>query len=506
MRIAIGGIMHESNTFVRTPTDRAAFAAASLRTGPDILAEWSNAPHEVGGFMEAADRFGYELWPTLMAWAMPGGRVAADALDQLTDELIARLQAAPALDGLLLALHGALVAEGYPDGDGEILRRIRAVLGPDFPLVVTLDHHANVSERMAQESTALVIYKTNPHVDQRERGLQAAALLTRTIRGEVRPTQALAKPPLIVNILHQNTSRDPMRRILEEARRLEERPEILAANVAAGYPYADVPEMGPSVVIVTDGAPSLAEAEAQRLADQLWAVRDQLIIGPPELASEGARGPTSLPDAAEAVRQAKESAERPVVLVDLGDNIGGGSPGDSTFLLQELLAQGADGAVVVIYDPESVQDCLRAGVRQAVRLTVGGKTDDQHGEPVEVRGRVRVLHDGRYEEPEVRHGGRRTHDQGLTAVVEIDGPNTLVLTSHREPPFSLHQLLSLGLQPERQKILVVKAAIAYRAAYEPIAGRIIEVDTPGLTAVNPARFDYRHVRRPLWPLDPLSPA
>jgi microcystin degradation protein MlrC len=190
----------------------------------------------------------------------------------------------------------------------------------------------------------------------------------------------------------------------------------------------------------------------------------------------------------------------------MGDNIGGGSAGDSTFILTELVAQEAEGWVVVLADPEAMRRCASAGINATVNLSVGGKTDDMHGSPVEISGRVKSLHDGRYIETEARHGGQRYRHQGLTAVVEIpgatpDSASYLVLTTLREPPFSLQQILSLGLQPQHMQILVVKAAIAFRAAYEPIAGAIIEVDTGGLTAVNPARFSFTHLRPGLWGID-----
>jgi microcystin degradation protein MlrC len=311
--------------------------------------------------------------------------------------------------------------------------------------------------------------------------------MARIVRKEVRPVQALEKPPMVFPILHQNTSAEPLRSLLEEARRLEANPKVLFANIAAGFPYADVPEMGPSVVVVTDGDQELARSAAKRLAGQMWSLRHGL--------------ETRLPDAAEAVRLAMESAERPVVLVEMGDNVGGGSAADGTWILQELLRQGAERFVVVICDPAAVRECVQAGARQTVDLLVGGKTDDLHGQPVRLRGRVRSVHDGLYEETEVRHGGKRFNDQGLTAVVELESKSLVVLNSLRDPPFSLQQLLSLGIAPERQRILVVKAAIAYRAAYEPVARRIIEVDTPGTTTPNPKRLRYKNIRRPMFPLD-----
>ncbi|MDE0316867.1 MAG: M81 family metallopeptidase [Candidatus Poribacteria bacterium] len=481
--IAIGGIMHESNTFSDTPTD---FEAFSHTIGDDLLSVWKGTHHEMGGFIQGAEQHGYTAHPTLMAAATPAGPVTDKAFEKLTDMLILKLKAMPKLDGLLLALHGAMVVESFPDGDGEVLRRLRDIFGESLPIVVTLDHHANVSQQMVDKSTALVIYKTNPHIDQRQRGLQAAELMMRILRKEVTPTQVLAKPPMILNILYQNTSAEPMRSTLNAAQHLEDNSNVLVANVAAGYPYADVYEIGPSFVVVTDDNPQLAKTEATRLSDMLWNVHDQLTL--------------NLPDAAHAVQQAISSDQYPIILVEMGDNIGGGSPGDSTFILAELLRQKVSGFVVILCDPESVQTCIQAGVGNEVSLQVGGKADKLHGDPVAINGKVRLIHDGHFIETEPRHGGQKYHNQGLTAVVAV-ADSLVMLTSKRQTPFSLQQLLSLGINPKAMRMIVVKAAIAYRAAYEPIAGKIIEVDTPGLTAVNPLHFKYENVRRPLFPLD-----
>ncbi|MDE0485208.1 MAG: M81 family metallopeptidase [Candidatus Poribacteria bacterium] len=481
--IAIGGIMHESNTFSDTPTN---FEAFSHTIADDLFSVWKGTHHEMGGFIQRAEDHNYTVYPTMMATATPAGPVTDKAFEKLTDMLIQKLKAMPKLDGLLLALHGAMVVESFPDGDGEVLRRLRDIFGESLPIVVTLDHHANVSQQMVDYSTALVIYKTNPHIDQRQRGLQAAELMTHILREEVTPTQVLAKPPMILNILYQNTSAEPMSSILNAARQLEDNSNVLVANVAAGYPYADVHEAGPSFVVVTDDNPQLAKTEATRLSDMLWNVNDQLTL--------------NLPDAAHAVQQAISSDQYPVILVEMGDNIGGGSPGDSTIIFAELLRQKASGFVVVLCDPESVQTCIQTGVGNEVSLQVGGKADKLHGDPVAINGKVRLIHDGHFIETEPRHGGQKYHNQGLTSVVVV-GDSLVVLTSKRQTPFSLQQLLSLGIQPKAMRMIVVKAAIAYRAAYEPIAGKIIEVDTPGLTAVNPMHFRYENVRRPLFPLD-----
>lgn len=492
-RIGVAGISHESNSFNPARTTLEDFGWPPKLDRARWAEEMLKSRSTVSGYVEGARRYGLELYPTVIVGASPKGPVAAEAFETMSRELVRQLKEAPKLDGVLLALHGAMVVENYPHGDAELVRRVREAMGPKMPIVVTHDFHANVAPEIVRDSTALITFKENPHIDTFERGLQAARIMADTVRGKVRPTQALAKPPMIYNIVFQYTRRPPLLPIVEETRRLEENPKILAASVAGGYQYADVPQMGPSVIVVTDNDPALAEREAKRLSDMLWESRHQLKL--------------NLPDAAEAVRMAKASDKHPVVLIDMGDNIGGGASGDSTFLLAELVRQKAEGWVVVIADAEAYHAAARAGIGGAFDMEVGGKTDRFHGSPVRVRGRVKSLHLGHYIEPEVRHGGGRYYDRGLTAVIEVEGStrdleNLLVLTTRRSSPNSLHQLISCGIYPERQKILTVKGAIAPRAAYEPIAARIIEVDTPGLTSVNPARFTYKHARRPLFGLGP----
>jgi microcystin degradation protein MlrC len=485
MRIAIAGFMHESNTFNPVVTDRAAFEAQSLVYGADLIDEWRDAHHEVGGFLEAAEVEGFEPIPLVMAWATPSGPVADSIFEEITGHIIQGIQRHRP-DGLLLALHGAMVAESYPDADGEVLARLRHALGPYFPIVLSLDLHGNLSPRLIELSQAAVAYRTYPHVDQRECGRRAASLLVRLLRGQIQPRMALAKPSVIINIMVQDTNCEPMKGFMEAVRDLEKQPSILSASLLPGFAYADVPQMGPSVVVVADGDADLAQREADHLANDIWQARNQFSC--------------RLPEAAAAVTQALKADRMPVVLVDTGDNVGGGSAGDGTVVLAEMLRQKATDGVACLYAPEDVQLCASAGVGAEITISVGGKIDRLHGDPVMVTGRVRLLHDGKYIESEPRHGGRRTNFMGQTALVEIQDRNLLVLNSLRHPPFSLGQLTCLGIEPQKQRMLVVKAAIAYRAAYAPIAGSIIEVDTPGLTAVNPARFQYRNIRRPMFPL------
>jgi microcystin degradation protein MlrC len=485
MRIAIAGFMHESNTFNPLLTDRAAFVAQSLTIGAELLDEWRDAHHEVGGFIEAAKVEGFEPLPLLVASATPAGPVTDAVFDEITERLSELLRDCRA-DGLLLALHGAMVAQSHLDADGEVLARLRRAVGAELPIAVTLDLHGNLSQRLIDHCDIAVAYHTCPHVDQRECGRRAASLLVRKLRGEIHPCLALAKPPLLLNIMTHDTSLPPLRPFMDAARALEREPGILAASLLPGFAYADVPQMGPSAVVISDGNAEEARLYAEGLAHELWEARERFFV--------------PLPKAAAAVMQALRAEKTPVVLVDTGDNVGGGSAGDGTTLLRELLRQGATDSVVCLYAPEEVRQCVAAGIDNDVSLVVGGEVDGLHGEALPVAGRVRLLHDGTYIEPEARHGGRRVNHMGATALVELPGRNLLVLNSLRHPPFSLGQLTCLGIRPREQRILVVKAAIAYKAAYAPIAGTIVEVDTPGLTAVDPERFAYRHIRRPLYPL------
>ena len=487
--VAIAGFMHESNSFNPAKTTMADYSIEEPRPGDaEILGRWERASTEIAGYMAGAREAGIELYPTLHANATPKGPLTDECYNTIFARLLAKLKAAPKLDGLLLALHGAMVVDSHPHGDEETVRRLRAHFGPNFPIIVTHDYHANVSPEIVKLSTVLITYKQNPHLDTKDRGMQAARLMGRVLRGEVKPVQAVAHRPMLFNIIFQNTYAEPYKIVTDATVALEKSsPKILAASAPGGYQYGDVPYMGPAVIVTTDGDRSLAEREANRIADLLWGLRDRIRL--------------RLPDAAQAVKQAMAAKRFPVALFDTGDNIGGGSAGDSTFLLEQLIAQKATGWVVVIADPAAVQSAVRAGIGGPFEMAVGGKTDNMHGKPVRVRGRVKSLHDGNYIETAVRHGGGRYHGLGLAAVIEAEGstrdlPNLVLVTTRRSSPNSIHQLVSVGIYPERMKILTAKGTIAPRAAYEPVAAEIVPVDTPGATAVNPARFTFKRVRDP----------
>ncbi len=484
-RIAIGSIMHESNSFNSEPTGLADFL---FREGPDAAAtlrNWASGNSEVAGFIEEGGRLGLDLIPTIYASATPNGAVTPDAFEILTARLIQALRELQDLDGILLALHGAMYTEEFPQADEEIVHRVRAAMGTDLPLVVTHDFHANISPAIVELTDVLLTYQQNPHLDTKQRGARAVSILSRMLAGEVRPRQALVKPPLLWNIVHQGTSQEPLKSITAASMELEQRPGILAASVAGGFQYNDVPYIGPSVIVVVDGDQALATHEAQRLSDSMWEKRGETRL--------------NLPDAASAVAAAIRSDRFPVALFDVGDNVGGGSAADETTLLEELLRQQATGWVVVLNDPAAVAAAKSIGIGGAWDMPVGGRCASSVSGPVAVKGTVRSLHQGNFIEPAVRHGGHRYWNMGHCAVIEEahstrDDLNLLLLTSERSCPFSLHQLTVCGIYPERQKILTVKGTVAPRAAYETVAAKIQLVDTPGATSANPERFVFHRAR------------
>ena len=476
----MAGFLHESNTFLGIPTEYEDFLAVTLTRGQALIERWRGANHEIGGFVDGLAGAGIEIVPLLATLAIPSGTISAQCYERIASELLEDLSAALPLDGLLLALHGATVSEEFPDADGELLRRVRERTGPKLPIITTLDLHANVSPQMIELADATVVYRSNPHLDQRERGLEAALLMARTLRGEIRPVQAAEMPAMLIHISKQHTAEGPAFALYQSVQEVLAWPGILSASIAMGFYYADVQEMGVSLVAVADNDLELARRAAQHMAARVWSLRDDLT--------------GELPSPADAVRAALASTEAPIAFMDVGDNVGAGSPANSTVLIREVINQNGRDAMVILHEPEAIQACLAKGPGQTIRLTVG--------EPkITIEGVIRSLSDGRFVERKVRHGGWGACDQGITAVVETAEGHTFVLTTRRMAPMSLEQVLSLGIKPELKKILIVKGVVAPRAAYEPVSARIVLVDTPGVTSDNPRHFEYKHRRSPLFPLD-----
>lgn len=485
MRVGVAGLLHESNTFITRSTTRADFENDLLLFDQAMTARLPEMHHELGGFCEGLAQQQLEMVPLLATRAVPFGPIAADTFAELSQMLFDRLEAAGPLDGLLMAVHGAAVSRSYPDADGWLLAELRGRLGADRPLIATLDPHANVSPQMVAACDALIAYRTNPHLDQRERGLEAARLMARTLRGEVRPQLAACLPPLAINIERQCTSEAHWEPILAELERVRADQQVLSASVLLGFPYADVAEMGAGVLVVADGSQQLARQRASELGQILWQHRESFLG-------------QMLPIDAALVEAQKLPG--PVCLLDMGDNVGGGSPADGTWLAHAMEQRGIDG-VVVLYDPEAVEQARAAGVGQQIDGQLGGKTDALHGPPLGGRFTVEGLYDGRFEETEARHGGLRHCDQGASAVVRSAGGVTVLLTSRRMPPFSLRQLTSCGIEPHRYQVLTAKGVNAPLAAYREVCRHFLRVDTPGVTSANLQRLAFHHRRRPLYPFE-----
>ena len=487
MRIGIIALLQESNTFIAEPTALAHFEQDLLVEGDAVRARLADAHHEVGGFFAglAAERL--DAVPIFAARALPFGIVAADAFDTLLARMDAAINRAGPLDGLLVAPHGATVSANYPDADGHWLSRLRQRFGRKFPIIGTLDLHANVSPKMAAACDALIAYRTNPHLDQRQRGIDAAKLIAGTVRGEVKPTMAAAFPPLAINIERQLCAESPCREVYQLADAMLEKHGVLSNSVVLGFPYADVPEMGACAIVVTDGDFSRAESLVTDLS-QFWWDRREEFVG-------------QLTSIDEAIQQASR-LDGTVTLLDMGDNVGGGSPADGTELAHALhrhpqLAP----AFICLCDPVAVKQASAIGVGASAHLAVGGKSDVHHGQPFEADFTVRGLYDGKFQETQPRHGGFLNFDQGPTAVVETSGGLTMMLTSRRMVPFSIAQLTSCNLDPTRFRILVAKGVHAPVAAYAPVSKHLIRVNTPGVTTADMSQLDYKHRRRPMFPFE-----
>ena len=487
MRLALLGMAHETNTFSRVAASFDEFQQAGILRGHEMVREYRDSDHIIAGYLEAADLFGCDVVPLIHAATGPIGTITKEAFNRIAGEMLKLLTDNGPWDGVLLTQHGAAVSEEYPDADGEIAARVRSLVGPDVPMGLTPDLHGNLSRKMIDNSTVTVAYRTNPHLDTRQRALECAELIVRTINGEVQPVQALEMPPLVCNIVKQFTGEEPMLGVIRDVEQAIARPGILSASVAQGYPYADVAEMGMGFLAISDGDPEAARSAARWMARRAWDRRGEFV--------------GDIPSATEALQDAAASGEGPVVLMDVGDNIGGGSSADSTILLAEAKRLGVKGYLQTLYDPEAVATCAAAGVGAEVTLKVGGKTDDMHGSPVEVTGSVRVISDGKFEDPTPTHGGYRFYDGGTTVVLETADEHTLVLTSKRIGNTSRQQMYSLGIRPEDKRVVVAKGVVSPRPAYEPIASKIILVNTPGVTTADLSFFDYKSRRCPLYPFE-----
>jgi microcystin degradation protein MlrC len=491
MRIAIGQLWQETNTFNPIPTTAADFERFGIHRGDELIERMAKT-NELGGFIQSL-----RSWPErpeivglvrLAAW--PGGQLSAATLDWLRQELLGAIERALPVDAVLLALHGALVADAVPDVEGAILEAVRQRVGDDIPIVATLDLHANVSAKMAATADALVLYHTYPHIDVLETGQRGAAVLRRILVDGVRPVTALQKLPLVVPAERANTQQPGnvacgFRKQLEA---LEATPGILAAGLATVQPWLDIPELGGAVVVVAEDV-AVARAECARVAAEVWAKRREYL---PELVP-----------LAEAVRRAYEAPEGLVVLGDGADSTTSGAPGDSTHLLAELLKyEWSKPVLTALVSPHVVAECQRLGVGGELKTTLGGVRDQRHCRPLPVTMSIVRLFEAKFVLS--GHLARNlTVTLGPSAVLRCGSVHVLV-TSWIGPHFAPEFFLSAGFDPFAARVVVAKSPGGYRADYQAGAVEIIQVQTAGCSPTDfSRRLEYRNIPRPLWPWDEM---
>jgi len=493
-RIAVGGFQHETNTFAPTPATYQDFAQAdgwpSLSRGARMLEALAGINLPATGFIEAARRHGHDLAPLLWCSATPSGPVTEEAYERIAAELLDRLAAARPVEALYLDLHGAMVAAHLPDGEGELLSRIRRLVGPDLPIVASLDFHANISPTMVEQATALTAYRTYPHVDMAETGARAAALLERVLAwGPL--AKALRRPSYLIPLTWQCTMVDPAAAIFRELV-ASERGEVASLSFAPGFPPADVPECGPALLAYAETAQAAARA-----ADRLAAM---VADAEPDFA-----GRVYGPD--EAVEEAKRlaaGAGRPVVLADTEDNPGAGGSSSTVGLIEALLRHRAEGAVSgLLYDPEAARAAHEAGESAEIELAIGEISRRPAHRPLAGRFKVERLGDGRFAATGPFYLGNRM-DLGPMARLSIGGVQIL-LSSRKQQAADQAMFRHLGIEPARQKILALKSSVHFRADFQPIAGAVLIVAADGPNPVDHRRLAYRHLR-PGLRLMPLGPA
>jgi len=487
MRVAVGGYLVAVNSFATQRLDLERFQRATL-TG-DALLRTGRGESAISGFLDGARENNWDIVPLQFVLAAIGGTVTKEAHETAKESFLTLLRKAGPVDGVFLQLHGTAAAEHVDDCEGDLLAALRGLLGEKIPILASLDGHANVTPLMVRQASMLIGVKTNPHYDFVPVGRQAARVMAGMFAGTLTPTSAWAQPAMAPALQKLYIAPGwPMEQLMRLAQNRAARDSrVLDVSLLGGFFCSDIPETGISVVVTTNKEPSLAQDIAAQVKEACWAKRHAFH--------------TDMVPVEDAVREAIESEDGQVVLGDLADSGGAGTPGDGTVLLAELLQQNAKGAVIGnIADPAAVQQALQAGIGKSVTLTVGGKVDKFHGEPVRISGRVRVIHDGVFTAATAFNAG--TYHRGPTVMLDCGGIE-VILTSRPVLVFEVNHFRSLGIEPTERKILTAKSELQHRAGFAGIAKKFIDVDTPGLATQILSRLPYQKIRRPVFPLDDI---
>ena len=487
-RIAIGGFQHETNTFATAPGTFEEFVKPGgwpgLTRGEAIFDVFATNSLPIAGFMREASRRGHALVPLTWAMAVPCGRVTDDAFERIGAMIVSELAAQTPVDAVYLDLHGAAVIDSHEDGEGELLRRVRAVTGPDTVLVASLDLHANVTELMMREADLITAYRTYPHVDTAETGARAAVLLDDQLRGRARRGKALRKLPFLIPLTAQCSLVDPARAIYAAFAEIEAATGA-TLSFTPGFPPADIHDCGPAVFAFAPDQ-ARADAAADALAGRV-------------LAAETGFADEILQPAAAVARAVAiaAGAGRPVVLADTQDNPGAGGPSDTVGLIEALIAGGARGAVAaVLYDPDSATQAHAAGVGAEIELALGGKNQMPGHRPLRGRFKVKALGDGNFVARGPMLDGVAMQLGPMALLGHVDGASEVdvIVGSARQQPYTQSIFHHLGLEPAAQKILALKSSVHFRAAFQDIAEAVMVVAAPGVNLADPRDFAYRRLR------------
>lgn len=482
-------ISHETNTFSIRPTDLQAFRDRYLLDGPGAIGARGNANTELAGMLDVGRAHGWSVTHTISAAAGPGGRVTCVAFEALTAPLMETARKG-GWDGVFLILHGAMVTEDYDDGEGEILRRLRDIIGPDLPLAVTLDPHANVTSAMCAQAQILVSFTTYPHIDIRATGCRAAELLHRTMVGDIHPVTHRAHRPMLEEA---NGGRTDIGRMIDRqalARAYEARKGIYAISINGAFPCADIAEVGPTVLVTGEGIDAAHMAIAEEIAEDIWVHRHEAL--------------NTYLSACEAAAIARtwKAGGGPLVIADYADNPGSGAYGDATALLNTLMeAHLEDACFGPLIDAEAAGRLQRVQIGGETTLPIGGKTAPElGGGPLTVTGTLRWKGQGRVVGDGPILGGQE-RSFGATAVLRVAGIDILIVSIPHQM-LDLQQFRAFGIDPACRTVVALKSMQHFRAAFAPIAGRIIVCDTGALCTVQYERLPYKRVPRPIFPLDP----
>jgi microcystin degradation protein MlrC len=486
----IARFQHETNTFAATPTPPGVFTSY---WGEDARASMRGLDWPMAPLVELAERLGATATTPVAAEAEPSNRVADAMFERVAAAIVGSVE--QGCDAVLLELHGAMVTQSHDDGEGELLARVRQA-APQVPICITLDLHANISQRMMDNVDVVVGYKTYPHVDYRQTGEHVAELARRTLSGEIRPLTRWRPVPILAYTLAMGTDSGPMARAVAAAQAAEHELGVLAVSIFGGFPLADIADAGMSVVVTADSDAALAQRVADRIAAQLWAEREGFIYKSPPLA-------VSL---AEAKALADRPGQGPVLLFDHSDNVNSGGTADTMDVLQGALAAGLTGiATGPICDPEAVAEIWAAGVGAELEVQIGNKVPQpllgRGRDPMRVDGRITCLHDGEIPMPHSIYGAYH-QSLGRTAVLDT-GAVKLIVSEKRNEPCDPKLFSDLGIDPRAQRFLLIKSRMHCKPIFMPLARGLVQCDSDrgGPTSSQISLFPIRHMRRPLFPLD-----